>query len=109
MIVARPISCIVSDVGVPALALSPCLSCVKDLHFGPDSYNFSVITNPHLEQNISPDSLSVTNFPCAHLGHISFVLLTIHNSRVLSCFVFMNQQLFCFCFRIRLERDENTE
>ncbi len=93
MIVARPMSCIVNDVGAPALALSPCSSCVKERHSGPASCNFSVITKPHLEQNISPDSLSVTNFPCAHLGQSSFALLTIIDSGILGLAVFMNQQL----------------
>ena len=69
--VARPMSCIVSDVGAPALALSPCSSCVKERHSGPDSCSFSDITNPHLEQNISPDSLSVTILPFTQRGQAS--------------------------------------
>ena len=40
MIVAKPISCMVSDVGAPALVLSPCSSWVNDLHSGPDSCSF---------------------------------------------------------------------
>jgi hypothetical protein len=55
-------SCIVSDVGAPALALLPCSSCVKDLHSGPDSWDFSEITYPHFPQNLSPVTLSV-NIP----------------------------------------------
>ena len=72
--VARPMSCMVSDVGAPALARSPCSSCENDRHSGPDSCIFSVTTYPHFEQNISPDSLSVTSLPLAHLGQVSWGL-----------------------------------
>src|SRR5579875_137496 len=68
MIVASPISCIASDVGVPVLLLSSCSSFENDLHSGPDSSTRSVITKPHPPQNISPVVLSVTMGPFPQRG-----------------------------------------
>jgi hypothetical protein len=44
MIVARPLSCIASDVGAPVLVGSAPPSFENDLHSGPESCNVSVIT-----------------------------------------------------------------
>jgi hypothetical protein len=57
--VDSPLSCIVSDVGAPVLAVStpPCVE--NDRFSGPDSSTFSVITKPHFPQNCSPVTLSV--------------------------------------------------
>jgi len=64
-------SCIANDVGTPALLLfSP--SFENDLHSGPDSSTFSVITNPHFPQKFSPVLASVTSVPFPHLGHLYF-------------------------------------
>ncbi|CAI8050811.1 hypothetical protein GBAR_LOCUS27870, partial [Geodia barretti] len=71
IMVASPMSCIVSEVGAPALARSPRSSWVNERHSGPYSWSFSDRTKPQLEQNVSPDSVSVTIFPLAHLGHCS--------------------------------------
>src|SRR6266511_5238412 len=71
IIVARPMSCIARDVGMPALLLSSCSSFEKALHSGPVSSILSVITNPQFPQNISPLELSVTIGPLPHLGQRS--------------------------------------
>ncbi len=71
MIVDNPMSCIVNDVGAPALALLPCSSCVKDLHSGPDSWDFSEITYPHFPQNLSPVTSSVNSEFFAQRGQLS--------------------------------------
>src|SRR3989344_2217387 len=62
MIVASPLSCMVSDVGAPVLVGSVPPSFENDLHSGPESDNISEITYPHFPQNLSPVTLSV-NMP----------------------------------------------
>src|SRR5438445_9874532 len=71
MIVARPISCMASDVGIPARLLSSCSSLEKARHSGPISSILSVTTNPQLPQNISPLELSVTIGPFPQRGQRS--------------------------------------
>src|SRR5919201_4008167 len=71
IIVARPISCIASEVGMPARLLSSCSSLEKARHSGPVSSILSVTTNPQLPQNISPLELSVTIGPFPQRGHLS--------------------------------------
>ncbi len=95
IMVASPMSCIVSEVGAPVLARSPCSSDTNDRHSGPVSCSFSVITNPHRGQNVSPDSLSVTSFSPAHLGQTIAALIDIVVSRVMNFVLFMNQRDFC--------------
>src|SRR5437660_6481572 len=68
IIVASPMSCIASDVGVPVLLRSSCSSLENDLHSGPDSSTRSVRTNPQPPQNISPVVLSVTIGPFPQRG-----------------------------------------
>src|SRR5713226_3424195 len=68
IIVASPMSCIASDVGVPVLLRSSCSSLEKDLHSGPDSSTLSVSTKPQPPQNISPVVLSVTIGPFPQRG-----------------------------------------
>src|SRR5260370_6955221 len=67
IIVASPISCIASEVGVPVLLRSSCSSLEKDLHSGPDSSTLSVRTKPQPPQNISPVLLSLTIEPFPQL------------------------------------------
>src|SRR4029079_6488386 len=71
MIVARPISCIARDVGIPARLLSSCSSFEKALHSGPVSSILSVIKNQQFPYTISPHELSVTIGHLPHLGHLS--------------------------------------
>jgi hypothetical protein len=71
MMVASPMSCIASDVGMPALLRSSCSSFEKARHSGPSSSILSLTTKPQLPQNISPLELSVTIEPLPHRGQRS--------------------------------------
>src|SRR5215218_4400290 len=71
MMVASPMSCIASDVGIPALLLSSCSSFEKARHSGPSSSILSLTTKPQLPQNISPLELSVTIDPLPQRGQRS--------------------------------------
>src|ERR671926_1881132 len=70
IIVARPMSCMASDVGIPARLLSSCSSLEKARHSGPISSILSVITKPQFPQNISPLELSVTIGTFPQRGHL---------------------------------------
>jgi hypothetical protein len=72
--VARPMSCIAMEVGLPVLLLLSFSSLEKDLHSGPASTTFSFITRPQLLQKSSPLGLSVTINLIPHLGHLSRIL-----------------------------------
>ena len=72
--VARPISCIVMEVGLPVLLLLSFSSLEKDLDSGPASTIFSFITKPQLLQKSSPLELSITISLLPHLGHLSSIL-----------------------------------
>src|SRR5208337_5525541 len=72
--VARPMSCIAIEVGLPVLLLLSFPSLEKDLHSGPASTAFSFITKPQLPQTSSPLGLSVTISLFPHLGHLSSIL-----------------------------------
>ena len=50
MMVARPMSCIATEVGRPVLLLSSFSSFEKDRHSGPVSIAFSLTTKPQLVQ-----------------------------------------------------------
>jgi len=78
----RSISALIAS----ARLLPSCSSLENDLHSGPDSCIFSVITKPHLPQKFSPVFASVTRFPFPHLGHLSFglTLFTITNLQILN-------------------------
>src|ERR671933_495583 len=71
IIVASPMSCMASDVGMPVLLLSSCSSFEKARHSGPSSSILSLTTKPQLPQNISPLELSVTIDPLPQRGQPS--------------------------------------
>jgi hypothetical protein len=54
IIVARPLSCIASELGAPVRVGSEPPSFLNDLHSAPGSWDFSERTYPHFEQNRSP-------------------------------------------------------
>src|ERR1051326_4743596 len=68
IIVASPMSCIASEVGVPVLLRSSCSSLENDLNSGPDSSTLSISTNPNPPKNISPVVLSVPIGPFPQRG-----------------------------------------
>src|ERR671927_774845 len=71
IMVASPMSCMASDVGIPVLLLSSCSSFENARHSGPSSSILSLTTKPQLPQNISPLELSVTIEPLPQRGHRS--------------------------------------
>ncbi len=71
IIVARPMSCIASEVGVPVRVRFSPSSFEKERHSGPSSSTRSVATNPHVLQNISPVLPSVSIAPFAQRGQRS--------------------------------------
>src|SRR5438093_3136601 len=71
IMVASPISCIASDVGMPARLLSSCSSFENARHSGPSSSILSLTTKPQFPQNISPLELSVTIEPLPQRGQRS--------------------------------------
>jgi hypothetical protein len=72
--VDSPLSCIVSDVGAPVLAVStpPCVE--NDRLSGPDSFTFSEITKPHFAQNCSPVTSSVSKEFFPQRVHVDLLL-----------------------------------
>ena len=58
MVVASPLSAIVSVIGDPVLALASLSSEVKALHSGPESIIRSLITHPQEVQILSPRDVS---------------------------------------------------
>src|SRR5574338_614238 len=71
IIVASPMSCMASEVGVPVRVRFSPSSFEKERHSGPSSSTRSVATNPHVLQNISPVLPSVSIAPFAQRGHRS--------------------------------------
>src|SRR6267378_3661148 len=71
MTVARPMSCMAIDVGIPPLDRSFFSSLENALHSGPTSSIFSFTTNPQDPQNSSPPAVSSSMGPFPHLGHLS--------------------------------------
>src|SRR5271154_913142 len=69
--VARPMSCMAIEVGIPPLDLSSFSSLENALHSGPVSSILSLTTNPQLLQTSSPPALSTTIGPFPHRGHLS--------------------------------------
>ena len=64
--VLRPLSCLVNDVRSPVRDLFTAES--ENVLSGPWFDTLSSITNPHLPQNRSADSVSVIRLPFPHLG-----------------------------------------
>ena len=100
IIVAKPISCMVSEVGAPVLALLPLSSCVNALHSGPDSCDFSDTTNPHLPQNFSPVVLSVNISFFPHRAQVSpdFEFTLTMNFRLYLVFIVIITRMFVALF-----------
>src|SRR5574338_569941 len=71
IIVASPMSCMASEVGVPVRVRFSPSSFEKERHSGPSSSTRSVATNPHVLQNISPVLPSVSIAPFAQRGQRS--------------------------------------
>src|SRR5439155_11452809 len=69
--VARPMSCMAIEVGIPPLLLSSFSSFEKARHSGPASSIFSLTTKPQLEQKSSPPAVSTIIGPFPQRGHLS--------------------------------------
>ena len=71
MTVARPMSCIAIEVGMPPLDLSSFSSLENDLHSGPVSSIFSLTTNPHAAADKLSSRVVHDHWAFPASGHLS--------------------------------------